>query len=59
MNKKEMVLNAAIFAVAKLQDKGSTAYCVKDRSGEWHQMDWSVVIRLLYDMLKEIDDGNS
>ena len=53
-----MALNAAIFAVAKLQDKGSTAYCVKDRSGKWNQMEWSTVIRLLYDMLKEIVDAD-
>lgn len=58
MNEKEMALNAAIFAVAKLQDKGSTAYCVKDRSGKWNQMEWSVVILLLYDMLKEAEDAD-
>ena len=58
MNTNEMALNAAIFAVAKLQDKGSTAYCVKDKEGKWNQMEWSVVIRLLYDMLKEAEDAD-
>ena len=58
MNANETALNAAIFAVAKLQDKGSTAYCVKDKSGKWNQMEWTVVIRLLYDMLKETEDAD-
>lgn len=58
MNANEMALNAAIFAVAKLQDKGSTAYCTKDKLGKWNQMEWSVVIRLLYDMLREAKDAD-
>lgn len=58
MNVNEVVLNGAIFAVSKLQDKGSTTYCVKDRSGKWHQMEWSVIIRFLYDMLKEEKDAD-
>lgn len=58
MNENEMALNGAIFAVAQLQDKGSTAYCVKDKEGKWNQMEWSVVIRLLYDMLREVKDAD-
>ena len=58
MNTNEMALNAAIFAVAKLQEKGSTAYCTKDKDGKWNQMEWCVVIRLLYDMLREAEDAD-
>ena len=58
MNENEMALNAAIFAVAKMQERGSTAYCTKDKEGKWNQMEWSVVIRLLYDMLREAKDAD-
>ena len=58
MNTDEMALNAAIFAVAKMQEKGSTAYCTKDKDGKWNQMEWGVVIRLLYGMLKEVKDAD-
>ena len=53
MEDKEIVLNAAIFAVAKLQDTGSTNYAVKDRTGKWNIMEWNVIVRKLYEMLKE------
>ena len=57
MNEKEIALNAAIFAAAKLEDRGSTSYAVKDRSGTWYTMNWHDVIRLLYNMLKEEGNG--
>ena len=58
MNENEMALNGAIFAIAQLQNKGSTAYCTKDKEGKWNQMEWGTVIRLLYDMLKEAEDAD-
>lgn len=52
MTEKEVVINAAIFAIAKMQDKGNTAYTVKDRNGSWITMSWDRVIRLLYEIEK-------
>lgn len=51
MTDMEIALNAAIFAVAKMEDKGSTAYAIKDSSGRWLQMEWSAVNRKLYTLL--------
>lgn len=48
MTEKETAINAAIFAIAKMQDRGSTAYTVKDRNGIWHTMAWDAVIKKLY-----------
>lgn len=61
MNEMEIALNGAIFAVAKMVDKGSTAYAVKDRNGSWHQMEWSVVTSKLYKLLtlKEYKNENT
>lgn len=58
MNENEMALNAAMFAVAKLIDEGSTAYCTRDKAGKLNQMEWRTVIRLLYDMLREAKDAD-
>lgn len=55
MTEKETAINAAIFAIAKMQDKGSTAYTVKDRNGIWHTMPWDAVIRILYNIEREIN----
>ena len=59
MTDMEIVLNAAIFAAAKREDSGSTSYVVKDRSGSLHQMAWSVVIRKLYELLKEYEEDKN
>ena len=48
MTEKQIAIDAAIFAVAKLQSKGSTAYGYKDKEGKWQAMRWNYVISLLY-----------
>ena len=53
MTEKETAINAAIFAIAKMQDKGSTAYTVKDRNGIWHTMAWDAVIKKLYEIERD------
>ena len=50
MTEIETVINAAIFACTKMQDRGSSSYAVKDRSGTWHTISWNHVIRILYNM---------
>lgn len=57
MTEKETAINAAIFAVAKMQDKGSTSYTVKDRNGIWHTMAWDAVIKILYEIEKAGDSN--
>ena len=56
MNDMQIVLNAAIFAVANIIDRGSTAYSIKDKSGSWHQMEWSSIICKLCKLLKEYEE---
>lgn len=54
MTEKETAINAAIFAVVKMVDKGSTSYAVKDRSGLWHTMAWETVIKILYEIERQV-----
>lgn len=55
MTEKETAVNAAIFAIAKMQDRGSTTYAVKDRNNVWHTMSWDAVIRILYEIERQVN----
>lgn len=48
MVEKNIAIDAAIFAIANMQNRGSTAYGWKDKEGKWHAMEWDNVIKLLY-----------
>lgn len=47
MSEQIIAIDAAIFAIAHIQNRGSTAYGWKDKKGQWHAMDWNHVIKLL------------
>lgn len=53
MTEKQIAIDAAIFAIANMQNKGSTAYGYKDKEGKWHAMEWDHVITLLYKLRLE------
>ena len=53
MNDYILALNAAIFAIMRIEEKGSTSSTVKDRNGEWHTMSWANCILQLYKIIEE------
>ena len=55
MSDMEIALNAAIFAINAMIDRGSITYTIKNRSGEWVQMDWIAAIRKLLVLLKLVE----